>query len=190
MNIRTQFDLHSKILIIGTSGSGKTTLAKFLAQKYHLADIELDALYWEKNWQGTELSKFREKIITAQEEASNLERGFVMHGNYNKVRDLTWGKAETIIWLDYSKWITMWRVISRSISRVLKREPLWEGNKESFSKTFLSRESIILWAWNTYSPRKIQYEELIASGEYSMAKIIRFKKPKECRKFLFLCSRD
>jgi adenylate kinase family enzyme len=170
----------SKILVVGTSGSGKTTLARQLASKFQLNDIELDALFWKENWTQSEQTEFREAILTAQ----SVKSGFVIHGNYNKVRDLTWGKVDIVIWLDYPKRIVMWRVIIRSIKRILKSEELWAKNKESIKKTFFTKESIILWAWQTYDLRKKQYLEFIEKNEYPDVEIVRFHSPRDCEKFL------
>lgn len=165
----------SKILIIGTSGSGKSTLARKLALKLGVPDIELDALFWKENWQPSEPEEFRTKI----KGALNQSQGFVIHGNYNKVRDLTWGNSQLVIWLDYPKSLVMYRVLKRSILRILKQETLWAGNKESIKKTFFSKDSILLWAWQTYALRKKQYEELARLPEYQNVTLLRFKSPRE-----------
>ena len=76
----------SKILIVGTSGSGKSTLAGMLANRLNIKDIELDALHWGPNWTEASQEDFRSRIEKEIHECS----GYVIHGNYNKVRDLTW----------------------------------------------------------------------------------------------------
>ena len=170
----------SKILVVGTSGSGKSTLARHLSKKLNLRDIELDALFWKENWQQSDQQEFRQKI----QDSLSGDSGFIIHGNYGKVRDLTWGNAELVIWLDYSRPLVMWRVLKRSWLRILKNEALWAGNKESFKKTFLSKDSIILWAWQTYNLRRQQYTELMTSSEYSHIKVLRFTNPSQVDNFL------
>ena len=78
----------------------------------------------------------------------------------------------------------MWRVLKRSVLRILNNESLWAGNKESLKKTFFSKDSIILWAWNTYDLRRQQYEELIKNPEFKNLKVIRFRDPSEAEKFI------
>jgi adenylate kinase family enzyme len=170
----------SKILVVGTSGSGKSTLARELSHKLGSVDIELDALHWKENWTPADPSEFREEIVR---ETSNRE-GFIIHGNYNKVRDLTWGQADTVLWLDYPKSLVIWRVLKRSVVRVLTREKLWAGNQETLRKTFFSKESIILWAWQTHALRKKQYLELAAKPEYQNVTIHRFDNPKQAALFV------
>lgn len=176
----TTLSSKSKILVVGTSGSGKSTLARKLSNSLNLRDIELDALFWKENWQQSDQQEFRQKI----QDAVSVDSGFVIHGNYGKVRDLTWGNAELVIWLDYSRPFVMWRVLKRSLLRILKNEVLWAGNKESLTKTFLSKDSIILWAWQTYDLRRQQYAELMASPDYSHITVLRFTKPSQANNFL------
>jgi adenylate kinase family enzyme len=180
MNPRLSISNSSKILIIGTSGSGKSTLARKLCLKFGLHDIELDALHWLPNWTETPLPEFRQKITQEISKAS----GFVIHGNYNKVSDLTWQNAEIIIWLDYPKYLVMFRVIKRSLLRMIQKELLWGTNTESFKLTFFTKRSIILWAWNTYDLRKKQYENLIQNPEYLEKTILKIQSPRELNQIL------
>lgn len=170
----------SRILVVGTSGSGKSTLARELALKLQIDDIELDALFWKENWTQSSREEFREKVKNSIEKSS----GWIMHGNYSSIRDLSWGKSDTVIWLDYSLSLVMWRVIKRSLLRIIYKESLWAENKESFKKTFFSKDSIILWAWQTYPLRKKQYTELMNDSQFKHIQMIRLKKPIEAQSLL------
>lgn len=149
------------------SGSGKSTLAGKLSRKYGLEHVELDSLFMNGDWVETELPEFRARI---EKRLCGL-RGFIIDGNYRKVRDITWDRCDTIVWLDFPRPLVMKRVILRTIKRVVTREELWNGNRESFGKSFLSRDSIILWSWNTYDRRKADYTEL---QKYYEGKGVRF----------------
>lgn len=173
-------DRTSRILVIGTSGSGKTTLAEKLSARLGIKNIELDALFWKENWTQSTTEEFRRKISDSIKEAE----GYVLHGNYNKVQDLTWGNVDTVIWLDYSRVIVMWRVIKRTIGRILSKEELWAGNRETFRKSFLEKDSIVLWAWNTYGKRKAQYSMMVKENPYRISKFIIMKSPREANAFL------
>lgn len=177
---RDVFNNESKVFVVGTSGSGKSTFARALSQKIGVVDIELDQLFWKENWTESTPEEFRTKIQKALSE----NKGWVMHGNYNKVRDLTWKNTEVLIWLDYPKAIVMYRVIKRSLKRIFTQEELWAGNRESIKKTFFSKQSIILWSWQTYSTRKDQYLKFMQDPDFKHIKVIRFKTPKEAQKFL------
>ncbi len=175
-------DSRSRIMVVGTSGSGKSTLAALLSRRLGIRDIELDALYWEPDWRGCELPEFRRRIEEAI--AACGDGGYVIHGNYNKVRDLTWGRCDAVVWLDYPKITVMRRVVTRTFGRVFGRTVLWRGNRETFRKSFLSKDSIILWAWNTHENRRAQYLEAMANNEYGIERFIVIRDPAFVRGFL------
>lgn len=168
-----------RVIVIGTSGSGKTTLARQLAQRMGWPHIELDNLHWEANWQQAD-----EETLTARVTAAMTPESWVMDGNYGKISHLTWPRADTIIWLDYPRWLVMWRVIRRTARRVLTREKLWEaGNVEDLNAVF-GKDSIIAWAWNTYERRRSSYPELFEKPEHAHLTVIRFESPRQADAWL------
>jgi hypothetical protein len=78
----------------------------------------------------------------------------------------------------------MWRVLKRTISRILTREELWSGNKETFFRSFLAKDSIVAWAWKTYGKRKEQYTLMMKEKPYNIREYKVFKNPREAREFL------
>ncbi|WP_293933391.1 hypothetical protein [Iodobacter sp.] len=170
----------SKIMVIGCSGSGKSTLARKLAKQLKIIDIDLDSLYWQANWTPSEPDKFRSEVNHAIKSSPS----WVIHGGYHQVKDLTWGNADTVIFLDYSRAVVMWRVIKRSIARAINKEVLWNGNTETMVKNFLSKDSIILWAWNSYAIRKSQFNQFIADPKYKHIKLLQFKRSADLERFL------
>ncbi|MEO1290560.1 MAG: AAA family ATPase [Chloroflexota bacterium] len=170
-----------KIIIVGTTGAGKSTLARQLTQKLNITQIELDALFWNENWQPTPDYEFRARVTRAM---ANASAEWVMDGNYSRVRDITWQQADTVIWLNYSLYIIYWRIITRTLKRVVTRKKLWGKNRETFRNAFLSKDSIIWWAHSTYHQRKELYNRLIASGDYPHINFVVFKHPRETESWL------
>jgi len=74
--------------------------------------------------------------------------------------------------------VVMGRVIQRTIRRSALREELWNGNRESIGTSFLSRDSIILWAFNSYRRRKREYPVLFAQPEHAHLRVLRLKSPR------------
>jgi len=89
-----------RILVVGVTGSGKTTTAKKIAEVIGLPRVELDELFWGPNWQQRPTEVFRRSVAAALAGGS-----WVACGNYHgKLKDLTWHRADTIVWLDFPKW--------------------------------------------------------------------------------------
>ncbi|GAB1469737.1 hypothetical protein MASR2M66_06140 [Chloroflexota bacterium] len=172
---------YKRIVIIGTTSSGKSTLAKTLSDTFSYDFVELDALHWEANWKEAELSVFRERV----EKATN-EQAWVVAGNYSKVREIIWSKAEAAIWLDYPFPIVFWRLLTRTIRRGWTREELWNGNREKFwwHLKLWSDESLFKWLFKTYWRRKREIPALLSQPENKHLKLIQFKHPREAQAWL------
>jgi adenylate kinase family enzyme len=81
-----------RIAVVGTTGPGKTTLARRLAQRLGLRHGERDALYWEPNWTPAATNVFQTHAAQALS-----GDGWVVDGNYGRVRDVIWSRADTIV---------------------------------------------------------------------------------------------
>jgi adenylate kinase family enzyme len=168
-----------RIVVIGTSGSGKTTTASQLARRLGLLHVELDALHWEPNWTEAPLDVFRARVIEALKGDA-----WVVDGNYSKVRDIVWSRADTVVWLDYSLPVILWRVVWRTLRRSLTREELWGGNRETLRAALFSRESIVLWSLQTYRRRRREYPVLLARPEHAHLAVIHLRSPRAARDWL------
>jgi adenylate kinase family enzyme len=168
-----------RIVVVGTSGSGKTTLARELAAIIDAPHIELDALHWGPNWQPAPLEAFRGAV-----EAALAGERWVVEGNYAKVRDIVWRRADTVIWLNYSLATVFRRLLRRTVTRAVRKEPLWHGNRESLRQAFFSRESILLWALQTHYPNRGKYSALFACQEFAHLKRITFNNAKDAAAWL------
>ena len=142
-----------RVVVFGTTGSGKSWLAERLAARHGLRLIELDALFWGKDWQPAPLELFRHRV-----EREIRDGDWIVVGIYGQVRDLTWRAADTLIWLDLPFPLVMWRLFWRTLRRAITRENLWgTGNRESFVRTFFSRQSILLWAMRTHRKNRARF---------------------------------
>jgi adenylate kinase family enzyme len=169
----------NRISVVGTSGSGKTTFAGKLSKILSVPHVELDSLRFEANWAFAPRDVFRSRV----REAINADR-WVVDGNYGAdARDLVWDRADTIVWLNYSFPVTLYRVVSRTFRRVVTREECCNGNRESL-RIALSRDSVILWALQTHHLHRAEYPTLLAAMEKRSAQIIRLHSPKEADRWL------
>src|SRR3954466_10603174 len=98
-----------RVLILGRTGSGKTTLARELASARGVAHVELDSLYFGADFSTAPLPVLRERTS-----AAIAGDRWVTDGNKRAVRDLVWPRADTIVWLDYSAHVSLWRLAKRA----------------------------------------------------------------------------
>ena len=87
-------------------------------------------------------------------------------GNYGQVRDIVWGRADTVVFLDYSFGLVWRRLWKRTVRRAFQQEELWNGNRETIRQSFFSQDSILLCMLQTYFKRRKQYPQLLQQPEY------------------------
>lgn len=110
---------HNRIFITGNAGSGKTTLAKFISNILNVPHYSLDNIVWQPNWQVTPLDK-RKKLI------SDLltKEEWVIEGVSKDVLV----NANTIIFLDLSRFTCYIRLIKRNYKFLFKSRPELPNN--------------------------------------------------------------
>jgi len=141
--------------------------------------IELDALFWSEHW----LPRPTEQFIDLVRQASANER-WVADGNYSVAREVLWPRATHVIWLNFNRSLVFVRLLRRTVRRALRREVLWHGNQESFSKAFLSRESILWWSLTTFAKNRVRYAELRATASYPQLQWVEFTSPSQASSYL------
>jgi hypothetical protein len=167
-NLKADFPIPgSRIVVVGVTGCGKTITAIHLSRILAIPHIELDSLHWQPNWVMTEQQTFRQLVAQAISGPA-----WVTDGNYSKVRDLIWARATTIVWLDYSLLVILWQLTGRTLKRVITREVLWNGNRETLRGGFFSKDSLFLWALQTYPRYRQTYPRLFASPENDHLQVI------------------
>lgn len=167
-----------RISIVGTSGSGKTTLARQLGERLAIPHVELDALHWEANWTEVPLSVWRDRIVQALSYNS-----WVVDGNCSRAHDIIWSRADTVVWLDYSLPVIMSRLLRRTYRRLVTQQEVCNGNHETWQTTF-SRNSILLWALQTYRKRRKEYPMLLNKPEYAHLQVVHLHSPQAAQEWL------
>ena len=170
-----------RVSVVGTSGSGKSTFASALARLLGADFLELDSLQHQAGWTPLPTPELRARVASAAEG----ER-WVIDGNYSRVQDIVWPRADTLVWLDLPRRTVMRRVTWRSFRRAAGRTELWNGNRESW-RNFLTldkEESVIAWAWQTYASNRARYEAAMADPLNAHLRFVRLRSAESVRRFL------
>ncbi|GAA1476810.1 hypothetical protein GCM10009623_12560 [Nocardioides aestuarii] len=133
-----------RVLVNGCSGSGKTTLAARIADVLGVPHTEIDALHHGPGWE-------KRPTFEADVDAFTSEPAWTTEWQYSSVRPLLAERADLVVWLDLPRARVMRQVTRRTLRRWVRREELWNGNREPSPWTSLvQREGVIRWAWQTH----------------------------------------
>ena len=168
-----------RVSVIGGSCTGKTTTSRELARRLGVPHIELDALHHDAGWQEAPAEVLQERVRAALEGAPD---GWVADGNYHgKIGTFVLERADTVVFLDLPFWLTLRRVVWRTLSRIVTREELWNGNRESLQLA-LSRDSIIWWVVTHHGEYREKWPERYEALPH--LRVVRLHSPREVREFV------
>ena len=163
------------VVMASASCSGKTTLGRELARRLDAPFVELDALNHGPNWQQA----------TAEELCARVEPlvagpRWVVDGSYrSKLGDLVLERSDAVVWLDFPRRVWVPRLLRRTLRRAVRRERLWNDNRETIWNGFFARDSLLRFALRTYAPRRRGYPAEL--GRYNL---VRLRSPRELERWL------
>jgi hypothetical protein len=165
-----------RVVVISTaSASGKTTLAREVARRLGLPYHELDALNHGPGW--TEASPHELRAAVSPLVAT--ER-WVIDGAYRgKIGDLVFDAADTVVWLDLPLRTWLPRLVRRTAGRIIRREELWNGNRESLRGAIWGLDALIPFALRNFPRRRRLYPVELARYH-----VVRLRSTKEVERWL------
>lgn len=116
-------------------------------------------------------------------DAATSTSGWVSDGNYREVRDLVWGRAQVLVWLDYPLALIYWRLLCRSLRRIFTREELWNGNRESVRGLFFSSDSLFVYAVRS-RPELRRNIAFAAVHDYPRLELVHLTRPRDADRWL------
>ena len=162
-----------RILVIGYPGAGKSTFATELGKLTGLPVIHLDREFWQPGWVQKPKDLWREhtRLLADRDE-------WIMDGSYDHTLDIRLQRADKVIFLDYSRYLCLWRVIKRVMTNHgTVRSDMADGCPEKIDLAFLK------FVWNYRRDRyPIVHKHL--NDHYATGELIVLKNPAETRAYL------
>ena len=167
-----------RIAVVGTSASGKTTLARSIAEITGHAHHEMDHLFWGPEWTPVPDDVFRSRVVDVA-----AKDDWVMDGNYSRVREQVWERAQTVVWLNLSFPVVFWRAVSRTLRRTFTNEVLFAGNRERALAVF-HPDWIPWWVARTYWLRRWRYPAIFAQERFQHLQVVELRRRRDVTDFL------
>lgn len=157
-----------RVVVLGTTGSGKSTAAARIAELIGADRLELDSLNHGPNWTQRPVEEFLAGVAEFAARPS-----WVIDGNYvDRVSDTLWPQADIVVYLDPPLPVTLWRIVRRTVLRIVRRTELWNGNRERWTALF-GRDSLLVWAVQTHRRYRSELPEKLAPLARSGVRVVR-----------------
>jgi adenylate kinase family enzyme len=166
-----------KIAVFGLPGTGKTTLALRLADLLAVPCHNLDQILFTSSGP-LPLDDFRAHTAILTQTG-----GWVVDGNYSKLADVTWHRADAVIWLDYTLPLILSRVTRRNLRRLTGREPTPNG-AAGWRRAFFSKRSVLANAVRKYLRNRRKYAGQLAETAAMGVQVLRFRTPHQTEQWL------
>ena len=162
-----------RVMIIGCGGAGKSTLARQLGEKTGLPVVHLDQIYWSPgNWQHLEKEEF-DSLLRIELEKPR----WILDGNFNRTMEMRLERCDTVIYLDFNRFICILGWLKRVITNWGTARPdMAPGCKEWFDPEFAK------WLWNFNKQNRNRYMKLLA--EQTDKKVYILRNRRQVRKYL------
>lgn len=163
--------LPDRVLVYGVTGSGKSTAATAIGARTGHPVTLVDELTWLPGWVPVAEEEQRRIIgdITAGER-------WLLDSSYGAWLDLVLPRAELVVGLDYPRWLSFGRLLRRTVSAAITREPRCNGNIETWRAIF-RRDSIIVWHFRSFARKRDRMRAWAASPDGP--EVLLFRRPRE-----------
>ncbi len=136
-----------KVVVAGPMGAGKTTFSRTLSQAWGLPHIEVDA--YSHAYPGNYLESVQHLRDAVRTALTSNHEGWLFDGTDERVMDIAFEQADTLIWLQMPFCIAYSRLILRTFKRLVTRQLLWGTHRDQW-RTLLRWYSppalgLILW---------------------------------------------
>lgn len=170
-----------RIVVVGRTGSGKTTLARELAAALRVPHVELDSLYFGPQFSTVSVELLRERTVAAL-----AGDRWVTDGNKRAVRDIVWPRADTIVWLDYSLAVSLWRLGKRARRRTgeLRAEAARTGRRSALPRQLLAGARAVLTALRSHAGQRREYKRLFSEPASAHLAVVRLRSPRAASEWL------
>ncbi|QSF58665.1 adenylate kinase [Nocardioides sp. zg-1228] len=131
----------------------------------------VDELTWLPGWVPVDPEVQREVIgrVVADER-------WLLDSAYGAWLDLVLPRAQLVVGLDYPRWLSFGRLVRRTASGAITREPRCNGNIETW-RAMLRRDSILVWHFRSFGRKRARMRAW--AGSPDGPPVLLFRRPRD-----------
>jgi adenylate kinase family enzyme len=148
------------------TGSGKSSAARAYAEATGLPEFSVDDyIGWLHGWEQRDAAE-----QCALGAAIAAQDRWVLDSAYSGWRDLVLSRAELVVALDYPRWLSLSRLVRRSVRRVVTGQVVCNGNRETFARMF-AKDSVIRWHFQSFARKQAVILDMQAGRDHSTGRV-------------------
>lgn len=165
-----------RILVYGVTGAGKTTAAERIAAITGLPWHSVDEITWKPGWISVPEEEQRREVtkICATD-------AWILDTAYGTWVDVPLARAQLVVALDYPRWLSLYRLLRRTVTRAVDKRPICNGNVETW-RNALSRDSILVWHFRSFARKRARIRAWCDDPQ--APRVLQFTSPRELREWI------
>lgn len=164
-------ELPDRVLLYGVTGSGKSTAALAVGARSGHPVTLVDELTWLPGWvsvDGDEQRRLIGEVVAGER--------WVLDSAYGAWLDLVLPRAQLVVGLDYPRWLSLGRLVRRTVSAAITKEPRCNGNVETW-RAIVRRDSILVWHFRSFARKRARMRSWAASPDGQA--VLLFRRPRD-----------
>lgn len=165
-----------RILVYGATGSGKSVMAKRLSELTGIPWTSVDDICWSPGW----VQMPQDEQVAHFDDVTRSD-SWILDSAYGGWRHLAHERADLVVALDYARLTSLSRLLRRTVTRILDRQEICNGNRESWRRVF-ARDSLVVWHFTSFRSKRAEMRSWAAAGYGPL--VIRLRRPAQARAFV------
>ncbi|MFF3358850.1 adenylate kinase [Streptomyces sp. NPDC002917] len=108
---------------------------------------------------------------------------WIIEGNFSKLADVVWHRADVLVWLDFPLALIVYRIVRRSLRQLAGRDDSAQARRLTWSTAFFSRRSLLRTAIRKYRTNRPRYARQVSETADLGVEVVRLRSPRNVQRW-------